>query len=278
MTPLDCPEVRDRLDLYAADECDPVEAEAVRRHLAHCPRCVAAFEEAAQFLGLLELRLQEPERLQRLQARLAAEAAPRRRVFRLPALRRVAALAAMLLLMALPVVWLTQGLRPAEDGLVVVLREGPAHGAPQITKSDIARVGPMEKAQPHRADAEAPGRRPPPAVDLALTLRNTTGQPLRVWVAGPQTELRLDLRGPGAVSLPARGSVEQAPQAVTLRPGEEYAIPITSLRDGRRWWYWTEPGDYTLTAQFTTRATTPDGGQRRLTVRSEPWTVHVEGN
>jgi hypothetical protein len=283
MTPPDCPEVRDRLDLYAAGECEPAEAEAVRRHLAHCPRCAAAFEEAGQFLALLELRLQEPERLQRLEARIAAEAAPRRRVVRFPAaLRRVAALAAMLLLMAVTIGWLTQGLRPAEDGggLAVVLREGPAHGGDEELQGPaaIARAVPKETPRHYRADAEAPGRLPPPAVDLVLTLRNTTHRPMRVWVAGPQTELRLDLRGPGAVSVPVQGSAGQEPRAVTLRPGEEYAIPITSLRDGRRAWYWTEPGDYTLTAQFTTRGATLEGGQRRVTARGGPVTVHVEGN
>src|SRR5439155_21220681 len=97
MSPLTCPDVEARLDLYAADECDPAEADAIRRHLAHCPRCVAACDEARQLVGLLDLRLQEPERLSRLEARLAAaEGAPRRRVLRFPAgLRHVAALAAM---------------------------------------------------------------------------------------------------------------------------------------------------------------------------------------
>src|SRR5262249_39563716 len=138
----------------------------------------------------------------------------------------------------------------------------------------VAKKAPLH----NRADAEAPGRRPPPKVDLALTLRNTTDRPMRVWVAGPQTELRLELRGPGAVSVPVQGDAGQAPQAVTLRPGEEYVIPITSLQDGRRAWYWTEPGDYTLTARFTTRGETPAGGQPRLTALGGPVTVHVEGN
>jgi hypothetical protein len=232
---------------------------------------------------LLDLRLQEAERLQRLHARIAAEAAPRRRVSRFPsALRRVAALAAMLLLMAGPIGWLTQGLRPAEEsgGLAAVLREGPAHGGAEALKARpaIVRAAPKETTQHLRADAEAPGHRPPPRVDLALTLRNTTDRPMLVWVSGPQTELRLDLRGPGAVSVPVQPSAEQQSQAVTLRPGEVYAIPITSLRDTRRLWYWTEPGDYLLTARFTTRGTAPGGGQQRVIARGGPVTFHVEDN
>jgi hypothetical protein len=175
-----------------------------------------------------------------------------------------------------------QSPQPAEDsgGLVAVLLEGPARGRAEVLQvpAAVVRGQSKEAHRRYRADAEVAGRRAPPTVDLTLTLRNTTQQSMRVWVAGPQTELRLGLHGPGALSAPVQGSIEQKPQAVTLRPGEDYAIPIKSLQDDHRWWYWTEPGDYTLTAQFTTRGAMAEGGQRRLVARGGPVTIHVEGN
>jgi anti-sigma factor RsiW len=267
MSPLSCPDVEARLDLYAAGECDPAEADAVRRHLAECPRCAAACDEARQLVGLLDLRLQEPERLSRLESRIAAEERPARRVLRFPAaLRRVAALAAMLLLTAGPVGLLLRDLPPAEFavGLAVALREEPQRrgGAEaMLVPADVARG--MPKGAPE--------------VKLDLELRNTTDRPMRVWVAGPQTELRLELHGPGARSVPAKDRSEVKPRFVALRPGESYPIHVTGLSDSRRTWSWTEPGDYTLTAEFTTRAELAGLGGRRITVRSDPLTIPVPG-
>ncbi len=265
MSPLTCPDVESRLDLYAADECDPAEAEAIHRHLDHCPHCAAACAEARQLVGLLELRLQEPERLRRLETRIALEEEPRRRVLRFPtALRRVAALAAMLILTAGPIGWLMQGLPPAEDtaGLAVALHEAPVRGGQEAMFPQAVEVA-------HAAMKEAP------TVDLSLELRNTTKRPMRVWVAGPQTELRLELRGPGVRSTPAKDQVAVKPESVPLPPGKFHLVRVTSLTDGRRTWSWTEPGDYTLTAEFTTRAEVSGLGTRWITARSKPLTIHV---
>lgn len=40
-----CEEVRDLLYLYACDELEPEEKEAVETHLADCPECTSALEE-----------------------------------------------------------------------------------------------------------------------------------------------------------------------------------------------------------------------------------------
>jgi hypothetical protein len=265
MSPLSCPDVEARLDLYAAGECDPAEADAIRRHLSQCPRCAAACDEARQLVGLLELRLQEPECLLRLETRIAAEEQPRRRVLRFPfqpAVRRVAALAAMLILTAGPVGWLMRGLPPAEftGGLAVALREEPARDRAQemVVPGAVVRAAPRvtpELSPPELIQAKATGKVPqPPSVDLTLELRNTTDRPMRVWVAGPPTRLTLELHGPGARSVPTRNGAEARAESVPLRPGEVHLIHVTSLTDGRRSWFWTKPGDYTLTAEFTTRA------------------------
>src|SRR5262249_32761104 len=155
-SPLTCPDVEARLDLFAADECDAAEAEAIRRHLAHCPRCTTAYDEARQLVGLLDLRLQEPERLRRLEARLAAEETPRRGVRRLPvALRRVAALAAMLLLTVALTGWVAPGLCPAETdgGLAMTLREDARGGGMEalvVPGARAVRGGPQEAKEPAR--------------------------------------------------------------------------------------------------------------------------------
>jgi hypothetical protein len=309
MTPLTCTDVDDRLPLYAAGECAAPEAAAIGRHLARCPRCAAALGEARHLLALLDLRLQEPERLRRLEDRLAAEGRPRRAVLRFPAaVRRAASLAAMLLLTVALSGWLLPGLRPGEvgdGGLAVALRAADQRLAPggvERSGGPLAKLaapgGPGLTPEQYRDQlqaAETTGRLPsPPAVDLVLELRNTAATDLKVWVAGPLTRLRLDLKGPGAVNVPApegaEGEVE--PRAVVLKPGATYPVRIRRLADRRggsaRFWYWTEPGEYTLTARFTTAvAPAPPGapvvfteGGRRfgaVTLRSPPVTTRVEG-
>jgi hypothetical protein len=258
MSPLTCSDLESRIDLFTADECGTDEADAIRRHLGECPHCAAACDEARQVVHLLDLRLQEPDRLRRLHARLAAEAATRRRVLRLSVpLRRAAALAAMLLVTLGLVGWLTPGLRMAETdgGLVAVL-------APQ------ARLNPgMEMA---RAD-----RKQTPDVELALRLRNTGGRPLRVWVEGPQADLSLEVSGPGTFSRPVAEEPAPHPRAVTLAPDESYTHRV-ALPTGRLG-SWTRPGDYAVRARLTTTATAPGMGPRRITVHSEPLTIHVDG-
>jgi hypothetical protein len=285
MSLLTCPDVEARIELYAADECPPPEAAAIRRHLVGCPRCAAACDEARQLVGLLDLRLQEPERLRRLEDRIAEEAEPRPRVLRFPAaLRRVAALAAMLIFTVGPVGWLMQGLTVAEGsgGLVVALDDVRARGgqeamlAPGIDRAPEAMKGSLDQVRSQLEKAKVTGELPPPPeVDVNLELRNTTQRPMRVWVEGPPSELRLELRGPGARSVPAKETAQPKSRAVTIPPGKSEPIHITRLTDSQRSWYWTEPGDYTLTAEFSTVATIPGLGERRVTARSEPKTIHV---
>jgi hypothetical protein len=276
MSPFTCPDVAERLELYAADECDPAETDAIRRHLAGCPACTAACEETRQLMGLLDLRLQEPDRLRRLQDRLAVENRPRRHVLRFPTtFRRVAALAALLLLAIGPVGWLTPGLRMMEDGggLLFALQEEPSsRGRIPFGQELAPAIGMKEARGPVKSDAA-----PAPPVELALQLHNTTDHPLHVWVAGPKTDLRLDVRGPGVKTLPANPSVPAAEKAIDLRPGEERDIRITSLADDHRSWELIEPGDYTVSAQFTTRVSAPGMPERRITVHSKPITIPFKG-
>src|SRR5438105_389804 len=52
-------------------------------------------------------------------------------------------------------------------------------------------------------DAVKAGKTPPapPAVDLALELKNTSDKEVKVWISGDAVQLNLDLKGPGALSV-----------------------------------------------------------------------------
>jgi hypothetical protein len=111
MKPLPCSEVEAQIELFAAGECDEPTSSAIREHLAGCPRCAEAFRSAQQLLGLLDLRFQEDERLERLRQRLAAEQVTvvQSKARILPFLRRAGALAAMLLVAVGLFLWLRPG-------------------------------------------------------------------------------------------------------------------------------------------------------------------------
>jgi hypothetical protein len=260
MSPMTCPDVESRIDQYAAGECDPAEAATIRQHLGQCPRCTTAADEARQLVMLLELRLQEPDRLRRLESRIRIEDAPRRRVLRFPVgLRRAAALAAMVLLTLGLAGWLTPGLRVAgsDAGLVAVLSP----------EAQMARPAAMVEG----------ARKDMPEVPLILELRNSSDRTVRVCVAGPQADLTLEVSGPGIVRVPLTGEPEAQPRAVALAPGETHSLRIAPTMNGHRSWPLTKPGDYTVTAQLTTSASAPGMAPRRITVRSQPLTIHIDG-
>ncbi len=292
-----CADVEARLDLYAANECNATEAEAIRRHLLRCPRCTAVYRAAQESIALLDLHFQEPERLRRLSERFDADEEPRR-VLRFPGgLRQLGSLAAMLLLATM----LALGLAPRFGGsggdgsLSVTLAPGLFRGgqeavparAPkerdahiQQARLDFRGKTPAQYREQLRL-AEQTGQLPvPPEVDLTLEVTNTTPRELQVWIDSPQTELRLDLKGPGAVSLTAAKATESPPRSITLAPGEHYSFHIVRLEERASWkphfWYWTEPGTYSLTARLTTIVTAPGSGSRRVSIASALITIQVE--
>ena len=97
MNTLTCPQVVEQIELYAAGECDEPERTAIQRHLASCSACARAEREARQLAGLLDIRFQEPDRLERLQRRIESEGRWRPRSV-LPLVRRLAAAAAVVAL------------------------------------------------------------------------------------------------------------------------------------------------------------------------------------
>jgi hypothetical protein len=78
-----------------------------------------------------------------------------------------------------------------------------------------------------------------------------------IWPGGSIDEPELSVDGPGIVSPESLqgfsgSSSATTPQPVIL-PGEKYRIPIKSLNPGGFSLdnvYWTEPGEYTITATY----------------------------
>jgi hypothetical protein len=97
----------------------------------------------------------------------------------------------------------------------------------------------------------------PPTVDLDLEIHNNSTSETEIWLGGDEVELTLELTGPGAVTLPIGGPFLThivVSEPITIAPGASHVIHLTHLRHGFRDYsaatYWTEPGEYTLTANF----------------------------
>jgi hypothetical protein len=136
------------------------------------------------------------------------------------------------------------------------------------------------------------GRRPPaaPAVDLAVEIKNTSDKPVQVWISGDPVVLTLTLKGKGAVNVaPPLAFTEEfrSPRAVEIAAGKSHTIPVKALVSGYRgaahWAYWTEPGEYELTATMKTGVNPAPKGAREgmdgfgvVTLTSVPLRIVVE--
>lgn len=243
MKPMTCTDVDEHIELFAAGECAAPMASAIRRHLSGCVRCMNAEVEARQFMGMMDLRLQEPDRLQRLLDRIATESSPvppiaptvpnakqKRRAMPVrsnsfASRQRWFALAASILLPIGIGIWLT----PRD--------ESPT---PDVARTDLTlallpdrSTRGHEKLMPPNAVDKAvtvqslsfpfePGgktskefrsmleeaafmkaHKAPPEVDLTLQIGNPTNRPLLLHFDDPRAELRLSLTGPGVLRLDA---------------------------------------------------------------------------
>ncbi|MBX9581768.1 MAG: lamin tail domain-containing protein [Gemmataceae bacterium] len=99
----------------------------------------------------------------------------------------------------------------------------------------------------------------PPEVDLAVEIKNTSDQPVTVWVKGDPFDLSLGLKGKGAVNAapPLASTLEfRIPEGVELAPGKTHSIPVKNLMSGFRgrskYAYWTTAGEYELVATLKT--------------------------
>jgi hypothetical protein len=129
-----------------------------------------------------------------------------------------------------------------------------------------------------------------PAVDLVLELKNTGTENIQIKVGGTQNVVELDLKGPGAVTVPLRRRITPkfiiAPRVMMLEPGKSVTVPINSLAFGSKGShraYWVEPGRYTLSASYKTwvspkprGAQDAGGGFGAVTLTSAPVALQVE--
>jgi hypothetical protein len=206
----------------------------------------------------------------------------------LPFRPRLAAVAALLLLTVGAWRWVASGLAPGPllpQGLAVAVMAAPARGglehvaAAKAAGPDRALVYPLAGAPQSKGSLP-----PPPAVNLAVELRNDGPRPVEVWLGGPRFELRLDLRGPGVVSAPAPDQARlpfPTARKVTLAPGQAQTVPVdrlVSVQNGEvRYLYWTEPGLYTLTVRVRAPVAGPGGNAGFLTLTSAPRKIEVRG-
>lgn len=117
----------------------------------------------------------------------------------------------------------------------------------------------------------------PPAVDLSLVITNTTNQNVTITLGGDSSQIQLVLQGNGAVSadnLVAMTREFRMGNPTTLAPGQSTEVKITSLAYGTRgiskYAYWTEPGDYTLSATLQYAI-----GETQGKVTSGQTTLHI---
>jgi hypothetical protein len=101
----------------------------------------------------------------------------------------------------------------------------------------------------------------PVSVDLVLVITNNTKNDIRIRTTGTTSRVSLNVSGPNVVSAMfteavAKGAREPLNYAV-LKPKQSVEIPLGQLvskkatRSFTRH-YWTEPGEYTLSAEFYT--------------------------
>lgn len=119
--------------------------------------------------------------------------------------------------------------------------------------------------------------RPAVGVFVNMEIRNTSHKSLAMWIGGPPVELTLEVQGPGVLTVRAPEEPKrpaEPPRLVMLAPGESHLLPIPALADERegvhRRHYVTEPGEYVLTARYTTAVTPAPRGSRRVRVPGQP--------
>jgi hypothetical protein len=131
---------------------------------------------------------------------------------------------------------------------------------------------------------------PAPKVDLKLVLKNTSKEDIQVWTGGDPVVIAYTLKGKGAETAKPQLAFTQEfrlPKAVKVEAGKTVELPIKSLAGGFRsaseFTYWTQPGEYELTATITTGVSPkPKGaddagdGFGKVSVASKPLKITVE--
>lgn len=120
----------------------------------------------------------------------------------------------------------------------------------------------------------------PPAVDLALEIKNAGKEAVMIYVGGDSNLWTFDLKGPATFQVRPLLAFTQEfriPKGVALEPGKSYEIPIKQLADGHRgasrYLYWLDAGEYTLGATY--QLSGAEGGKGPM-LKAEPIKLKVE--
>ncbi|OAI38927.1 hypothetical protein AYO40_01435 [Planctomycetaceae bacterium SCGC AG-212-D15] len=121
-----------------------------------------------------------------------------------------------------------------------------------------------------------------PAVDMVFEIVNAGENPLSVTIW--DSMMQLDLKGPGVLDRQQIAMNCIPPPPLTLKPGEVHKIPIKQLGyfsgKGTHSLYWTQPGEYTLSASLSVDVAPGDAAanapRTTLPLRSEPVKLKVE--
>jgi hypothetical protein len=274
--------VEEQLDLLAAGECEPETQRAIDAHLATCAACTAQLVESRRLIGLLTLDMDTAgprrlcERIERDNRRLSA------RPHILPFVRRLAAVAALLLI-SCGLLWFLP--KPSSDvsGLQLALVIEPdsrvGRGLPDAAPGPELAMAKGENKMldmvvPHgqmgetfRQElriAESEGRLPPPSElpsKIDLTLKNAGHQLIFVDIGGTGSELLINVEGPGVMRVQAPGASTPSylqPRTIRLQATDDYKLHIDRLIAGRpnrlEYIYLTEPGEYTITLSLRLHA------------------------
>jgi hypothetical protein len=97
-----------------------------------------------------------------------------------------------------------------------------------------------------------------PAVEMTLKVTNKSDKEVTISLGGDDSRVDLKLEGEGAVTKESSAPMTmefRLGKAVKLAPGKSHEIKITSLSFGNRGMshkaYWTEAGEYSLSATLT---------------------------
>jgi hypothetical protein len=129
----------------------------------------------------------------------------------------------------------------------------------------------------------------PPAVDFEITIKNTGKEKVEFWASGDPVRLELEIKGPGARTLPSNLAFTAnfiMPKLSPLEPGKTHKLTLKSLQSGMRgagtYHYWAEPGEYTIIAHYRTgispapKGSEVEKGVGKVTLASAPIKVKVE--
>lgn len=181
---------------------------------------------------------------------------------------------------------LTAGLRADDKKSPLELTVAVGKATYPLDASGVSAADLKKELDAAEADAKAGKMRfklpAAPEAMVKLTITNTSKEDVTIHVGGDDTLIGLTLKGPGARAIEygvAMTEEFRISRAVVLGPGKTFVAEIPTLEHGPRGrgkrLYWTEPGEYTLSATWQLGGG-EDGGKRGPKLTGGPAKFAVE--